>query len=370
MSLYRYIDDNILTSSYTNTVRFVPSKVFSIEIDKNLRIIVLKYIRGKTKWSNLPDFNTLVLNDKLVDIEGDIHLYPSHTINGLTFYLKGDFASYLFSCFLDHDAEEMTWSDEEVGGYLRLPSNYSELYTNEQIIDCINTSKFYHVQGQFEPANILGVDLKDNKVREKWENVIPYGNYFRLYLNEAEIIAAFIKHMKSCYPEIEFFPQSSERKNLGKETVFYQSRLLSDKSFRFNSNILFEEEKGRWYQTTIPLVLHYQTSDVAQFSHRRSEYLLSHFFMDVHYFKVQKKRGYKDRFGNDTEEFEFATYWERDIADDLAKQDAPDGSGRDTFVMTIQCDLICSVIERSEEPVPIQEVIKNIYFGTPNTEIT
>ena len=362
MNLYLYIDDNILTSSTVNTIRFTPSKTFSVEKDNNLRIIVVNYIKGQTKWSNLPSSMRKIINDKNIDINGDIHLLPSHTVNGLTFYLKGTYHSYLFSCFIDHDTPEMQWKDCEVGGYLRIPDNYFDLYTNQDIVNLINTSQFYYCEGQFDVANILGVDLKDEKVLEKWENTIPYGNYPRLYLNEAEIIAAFIKHMRECYPEIEFFPQSSERKNLGKETVFYQSRLLADRSFRFNSNVLFEQERGRWYQTTIPLILHYQTSDISQYSHRRSEYLLSHFFMDVHYFNVTKKRGYKDRFGNDSETFEFATYWERDIGDDLVKQDAPDGSGRDTFTITIQCDLICSVIERSEEPVPIQDVIMNLYF--------
>ena len=53
----------------------------------------------------------------------------------------------------------------------------------------------------------------------------------------------------------------------------------------------------------------------------------------------------------------FSTYWERDVADELIKQDAVDGSGRDTYDLTIFCDLICHIIEQSEELVPIQDVI-------------
>ena len=369
--LYACVDDDVVISSSTQKViRFVPSTQLKIGLDINLRILIVEYEKGVTKWSQIP--NCEVINDKIITTEGEVPLLPANTVNGLTFYLKtqnhGTQTSYLFSSFINYTTEKSEWQDTEVGGYMMIPLEYQSL-ANDEFLDCINQSSFYHVRGTFTPANILGVDMKEKSVISEWTNDVPYGDYPRLYLNEAEIIAAFIKTMKEEYPEIEFFPQSSERKNLGKETVFYQSRLLADRSFRFNSNVLFETEKGRWYQTTIPLVLHYQTSDVAQFSHRRSKYLLSHFFMDVHHFYVKKKRWYKDRFGNDEEVFRFSTYWDREIADDLVKQDAPDGSGRDTFVMTIQCDLICSVVERSEEPIPIQDVINNIYFGNYSVEI-
>ena len=369
-TLYSYSEGSLLFSSSYKVISFYRDSSISqnveIEVDGNLRVLNLRYKDGAL-YSEIPSAYCKVIEDSEITYTGDLYLKPSHTINGLTFYLKGDYPSYLFSCFIDAQCSELEWSDAEVGGYLRIPSVYSDMKDfDDQVLEKINSSKFFYAEGTLKPANILGVDLKEREVKEEWDNDIPYGEYPRLYLNEAEIISAFIKRCREEFPEIEWFPQSSERKNLGKETIFYQARLLADRSIRFNSTVLYEDQRGRWYQTTIPLVLNYQTSDIAQFSNRRSKYLLSHFLMDIHEFEVVKSRGYSDRFGVDKECFTFSTYWERDIADDLVKADAVDGSGRDTFTMTIQCDLICSVFEKSEEQVPIQDIIMNLYFGETN----
>lgn len=371
---YAYVNGSVLHSNY-DVIKFIRDDTLKdrikVETNSNLRIIEITYNGLRSFYSDIPSQYCTVKEDQIINYEGEVHLKDLHTVNGLTFYLKtvghSENQTYLFSCFIDYDHSEIEWEDCETGGYMIIPSSYADMDDfNDQVLEKINSSEFYYAEGVLEPANILGVDLGDKEVRDTWTNIIPYGDYPRLYLNEAEIIAAFIKECRSQFPEIEWFPQSSERKNLGKETIFYQARLLSDRSIRFNSTVLYEDSRGRWYQTTIPLVLHYQTSDISQFSHRRSEYLLSHFLMDIHEFEVIKNRGYSDRFGVNREGFVFSTYWERDIADELIKGDAPDGSGRDTFAITIQCDLICSVFERSEEQVPIQDVIMNLYFGETN----
>ena len=355
-----YIDGNILSSQYT-VLRFTRGEKFSVDIDSNLKIPVITYIEGVSRWNEVP-YVTQSTED-FISYEGDLHLLPLHTLNGLTLYLYPERETYLFSVFIDAQHTEPEYGESEVGGYLIVPMNFNG--TDREIEEVINSSStFFHViASDFRPANILGVDLKERKVKTQWENTIPYGDYPRLYLNEAQIVAAFIKTMKSTYPEIEFFPQSSERRNLGKETCFYRTRLVSDRSLRFNSNVMCNAADGRWNQTTIPLEMHYQTSDIAQYSHRRSQYLLSHFFMDVHDFTFKVRRSYPDRWGRYEEEFTFSTYWDREVVDDMLKVDSPDGSGRDTYVLTILCDLICNIIERSEEVVPIREVITNLYFS-------
>lgn len=371
---------NIIFQSSTNVIRFVEDETATkptVYMNSNLRIPELHYKPKSAKWSDIPKaitYSNESDSNSHIDIVGDMRCYPAHTVNGLTFYLntwgRGELQSYLFSLFINSDTDNIEYNEAETGGWVCVPMNYTDIeYYQRDIREAINfNSTFFHVEGNIEVANILGVDLKEKKVKTTWDNIIPYGDYPRLYLNEAEIIASFIKEMKRCYPEIEFFPQSSERENLGKETCYYRSRLVADRSARFNSNVLFNEADGRWQQTTIPIELHYQTTDIAQYSHRRSQYLLSHFFMDVHDFPVKKKRAYPDRFGNYDVEMTFSTYWERDVADELIKQDAVDGSGRDTYDLTIFCDLICHIIEQSEELVPIQDVITNIYFGTSQTE--
>lgn len=86
--------------------------------------------------------------------------------------------------------------------------------------------------------------------------------------------------------------------------------------------------------------------------------------MDVHHFEIKKNRWWVDRFGQSEETFYYSTFWERDfVQNDLAKADANDGSGRDTYTLTMQCDLIGFIIERSESITPVQQVISSIYFG-------
>lgn len=84
--------------------------------------------------------------------------------------------------------------------------------------------------------------------------------------------------------------------------------------------------------------------------------------MEVVTFELKKPRRFADKFGVVEDTFEYAVYWTRDVEDDLVRQDAPDGSGRDTFALTIYCDLICSIVEDSRDVVYIQDVISNIYM--------
>lgn len=352
-------------------MRFIKSDtvtVPTVSLDENNRIDVITYPENTT----LSELSTICTPDEghegdVLDIVGDLYLFYQHTVNGLTFTLipsENKDQTYLFSCLIDNDTETPYYEENDVGGWVVLPATYEEINNlDSTIVSLINSSStlFHATADNFTPANILGVDLREKRVKTTWSNTIPYGDYQRLYVNEAEIITAFIKEMKRSYPEIEFFPQSSERKNLGHETVFYRSALSRDRSERFNSIILQSEESGRFYYTTIPLELFYQTNDVAQYSERRSAYLLYHFFMDVIYFDMVKPRGYDDKWGPVMEPFKFAVYWDRDVEDNLIRADSTDGSGRDTYTLTFRCDLICTLIERSDETYTIHEVLTYIY---------
>lgn len=332
--------------------------------NSNERLFEVCYPTGSL-FSQIP--NAEIIADEEITLEGEVNLYNPHILNGMTFILRQSDNKYLFSCFIDTDTSELTYEENEVGGWLIVPS--VDLSNNENltqdIVTCINTNStlFYVEAEEFEVANILGVDLAEDKVTEEFKNNIPYGSYERLYLTEADIIAGFIRECKKNYPEIEFFPQSSERKNLGKETIYYRSHISQDRSPKFNSNILSSSVNGRYFQTTIPIELYYQTSDIKQYVNRRDTYLLSHFLMDVHNFDVLKDKGYVDRWGNRTETFNFSTYWERNtVQNELMKTDANDGSGRDVYTLTMLCDLIGFIIEKSIKVVPVRQIILNLYF--------
>lgn len=331
---------------------------------QNERIFEITYPEGAT-FSQIPGAE--VEEDNPIDLEGDVKLYERHTVNGMTFTLHPNKTGYIWSCFLDCDSTEITYEENEIGGWVIIPATEIPNDVTSQVVEVINkNSTLFHVESdKFVVSNIPAVDMAEDKVKESYDNVIPYGSYPRIYLTEADIIAAFIRECKSKFPEIEFFPQSSERKNLGKESIFYRAQISQDKSNRFNSNLLEDFEGGRLFQTTIPVELHYQTSDIKQYVNRRNSYLLCNFLMDVHTFKVTKQRGYPDRYGNVEEVFEFATYWDRNAAqDELVKADAPDGSGRDTYTLYMPCDLIGFIIEKSKSAIPIRQVITNIYVNT------
>ena len=376
---YVYLE-GIILSSEKPVLSFTKSDEFSRTYSVNER--VYKYTYGpEDTWSKVQDAE-LLADDRLIDFEGDLDLCPSHTINGLTFYLrhKSEKSGRLFSLFLDAKAPEITYEENSVGCWVVVPeSEVSKVLSGPEetltdrvkeftsnLVTLINErSTIIYVSGEkFELSNIQAVDLMEEKVQEKWDSLKPYSDYPELYLVEADIIAAFIRECKKQFPEIDFFPQSSERKNLGKETIFYRSALSQNKSPKFSSNLIEREFDGRFFQTTIPVELHYQTADIKQYIHRRDSYLICRFLMDVHHFEIKKNRWWVDRFGQSEETFYYSTFWERDfVQNDLAKADANDGSGRDTYTLTMQCDLIGFIIERSESITPVQQVISSIYFG-------
>lgn len=369
MKYYTYVQGSILSSNYT-CIQFRKGESLSIEYDRNSRIEIVTYPEH-CRFSELPSSMCEVITDSEINLNGNVFLSYKHTLNGLEFYLKNlnnlEHQTYIFSAFIDVDTPEIKFEFNEVGGWLSIPSDYSNIEDcNSKIIEQINSSPLFFVRGEFEISNIVGVDLNEKNVKENYESYTPYGDYEKVYVNEADIVAAFIKALKEKYPQINFFPQSSQRKNLGRENCFYRTRLNRDRSDKFNSIVLNSPFSQRLIYTTIPMELHYETNDIAQYTDRRSMYLLSKFFMEVVTFELKKTRRYSDRFGNLEDTFEYAVYWTRDVEDDLIRQDAPDGSGRDTFALTIYCDLICSIIEDSRDVVYIQDVISNIYMTHSN----
>jgi len=380
---YVYYKGCIISSPY-KAIRFtkVPGTgILEKVYVANERITEVRYSRD-ISWDMLPD--VMVMDESssgLIDFVGDLQLYPRHSINGLNFTIRyKPNCCRLWSCFIDYKETEVKYEENEIGGWLIIPyAKIDEIFVPDERQRDINIQKFtseivammdskselFYITGtKFKISNIQAVDMLEENVREDWDDVRPYSNYQDLYLTEADIIAAFIRECKKNFPEIEFFPQSSERKNLGRETIYYKSALSQNRSVKFSSNLIESPFDGRYFQTTIPIELYYQTADIKQYVHRRDRYLICEFLMNIHEFKVTKKRWYKDRYGNDTEEFLYSTFWERDtVQNDLVKADANDGSGRDTYTLTMLCDLIGFVIESSDTAPMINEVITNIYFN-------
>jgi hypothetical protein len=336
--------------------------------NSNERIFEVTYSEGAT-YDQVPGF-TVIGEPQPITIEGDIKLYESNTINGLTFYNRysPEDTGRVWSCFIDTETYELTYNENEVGGWLIYPSVEVANDLTQDIIELINTNstKFYITcEETFKVSNIQAIDLNEKVTLTDFDDIIPYGKFQRLYLTEADIIDGFIKECKTQFPEIEFFPQSSERKNKGKETIYYKSQISQERSIRFSSNILDDAERGRVIQTTIPIEISYQTADIQQYIHRRNLYLLNGFLMDVHNFKVIREKGYTDRYGRTTETFTFSTFWDRTgVNNEIAKGDTPDTSGRDGYSMMIVCDLIGFIIEKSDYVKPINQVIVSIYAGS------
>lgn len=368
-----YTNGVILYSDYPcmEFVKDLTVDFATVEYDRNRRINTVRY-SPSSFYSEIPSGFCEVVNSteasSPINLSNIVQLHPYHTLNGMEIHLKNnDKKGYVFSSFLDADIGEVEVGESEIGGWVRIPSEYINIDDfNTVLLSKINSLSMFFARGEFTPSNILGVDLNEKRVKETWENFVPYGDYERIYVNESDVVYNFIKTMKEAFPEIEFYPQSSERKNTGKETCFYRTILSRDKSEKHNSIVIKNPMHNRIIQTTIPMELRYQTNDVAQYSDRRTLYLLSRFFMDVQHFTVTKSKGYTDRFGQSTETFDFAVYWTRDVENELVRQDSADMSGRDTYTLTIYCDLICILMQSSQNYNKIRDVIKEIYLTSDN----
>lgn len=368
---YCYIPGGIVYSTY-KCVEFIVSEDLNSPtyvVDSNRNILVCTYPPS----TNLSDLSTIidVKTDGVMTVTGLVKLYPKITINGLNIYITNvmNDSTCLFSIFLDTDSTEFTYDENVVGEWLVIPSEYRAITDNvtAYVVNLINTKsvRIYVESDSFTVSNIPPTDLHVSKpLYVDYVNIIPYGVYTKLYLTESNIIDGFITACKAKFPEIEFFPQSSERKNRGKETVYYKSAISQTKSSRFNSTLLESPERGRFFLTTIPIEVYYQTSSIDQYIQRRDAFLMSRFLMDVHDFTVTKTRAYPDETGSYEETFNFSTYWERhSIQDEMIKADATDGSGRDCFTIPTVCDLICFIIEKSVETRPVTEVITSVYIN-------
>jgi len=372
---YVYYEGCIISAPQV-AIRFIKTPepdICTKSYNTNERIFEVTYSEGATY--DMVQGCEVIGEPQPITLEGDVKLFDSHTVNNLTFYIRHNPSiegSRLWSCFLDTDTSELTYNENNIGGWLLYPAVDIPNDLTEDIKTLINTnsSLFYVTSSEpFKVSNIQAVDMIGSSVLSNFDDVIPYGSYQKLYLTEADIIDGFITECKRQFPEIEFFPQSSERKNKGKEVIYYRSQISQEKSIRFNSNILEDEERGRLIQTTIPVEIYYETADIKQYIHRRNLYLLNGFLMDVHGFTVTKEKGYSDRYGNTTETFNFATYWDRNsVQNDLMKGDVPDSSGRDGFTLSVQCDLIGFIIEKSDYVNKINQVIISIYASSGSGE--
>lgn len=366
-----YSEGSILTST-SKAIKFIVDDSLSkpqVVWDENYRIYVVRYNTG-TKYSDLPSVIRKLIVNSDITISGDICLYPTKTINGLSFVIRQSSdrrQSCLFSCIIDWKETEIKYTETEHGGYLVLPSGYQNLENlTDTVVELINSksSIFYVYSNKFNPANILGVDINSDEKVIEYKDTVPYNLEEELYLTERTITTAFIKKCKEVYPEIEFYNLSSTRKNLGKESIYYRSYASQERSMRYNSNIIKDSKFGRIIVTTIPLELNYQTNNINSFQTRRDDYLLYKFMMPIRTFEVIKEHNYPDIYGNNKDVFTFSVYWDRSsVPQDVSKQDSSDGSGRDTFSMTMNCDLVCYIIEGRNNPVPIYEVLNDLYFG-------
>lgn len=373
MKYSTYTNGVIIYSDYP-VVEFIEDEeveLTTVEFDGNRRINSIHY-PPNSNYNSIPQSNCEIVDfvegEAIINLPKIVNLHPFHVVNGLEFHLKNyEGNGYVFSSFIDTDTSKIEFGESEVGGWVQIPSEYPVIEDfNDKLLAKINSSSMFFARGEFSPANILGVDLNDKRVKGNWDNTVPYGSYERIYVNESDVVYNFIRTMKEAFPEIEFYPQSSERKNFGKETCYYRTILNRDKSEKHNSIVIKDAEYNRVIQTTIPMEMRYQTNDISQYSDRRTLYLLSRFFMDVQHFTVTKQKGYTDRFGESTETFDFAIYWTRNVEDELIRQDSADMSGRDTYTLTIYCDLICILMQSSQYYNTIQDVIKNIYLTSDN----
>lgn len=366
---YLYSEGSILHSS-SGVIRFTKDetvKLVSVNFDTNYRMYEVKYSKS-ARYRDLPPVIRTMIDDSDINVVGDLFLYPRTVINGLTFYLKGQYKQpnrCIFSSFIDADCKDIVYEENDNGFYLIFPKDFHLIENRtERVKELINNGTKAYVTGdKFLVSNILSIDLLEDKTYPEFRDFIPYSTYPHLYLTEADIISSFIRKCKLEFPEIEFFPFSPKRDNKGKESIYYRSFVSQERSSRFNSNIVKSDLFERMVQTTIPLELIYQTSDIRSYVNRRDSYLLYRFLMKIRDFDVEIDSGIVDRYGNSMDKFNFAVYWDKSsVQNELSKQDSYDGSGRDTYSLTMNCDLICYILESRNKPSKLLSIIRNIYF--------
>lgn len=365
MKVYKRFHQGSIIFDTSPKINFKISDQVSLERDNNLRYTIINY-QVSSSYSDLPSTICEVVTNQLIQVEGDLDLYNSYILNGLEF-IRRDGRDCILSVLLDSKVTGIVYEENEKGCWIKVNPASPNLTTLKTVIN--DNSTFIYVKGEtFNFANIIAFHLEGNETTRTFKDTIPFNQENEFLIDESYIIDGFIKECKKQFPMIRFYNLGAKHPNDGEETVFYTTQLAQDRSPRFSNHLMEHEEFGRFFHTTIPLSMTYQTNSVPLWINRRLEFLVGKFLSNIKTFPItiNLPSPYYESTGLEsvnTMTFNFATFWDRNSTrNDFGRQDATDNSGRRVNALEMLVDLIVIIYEKKEPLVPIEEVIDGIYW--------
>ena len=195
-----------------------------------------------------------------------------------------------------------------------------------------------------------------------YNDISVVGNVDEFYVNDAVIIADFIRQIRYIFPEIQFYTREEDKDSTKfNEWINYKFTLSDIKSGNyFTSHVWDRPTWGRVWQTSLRFTFEYCSNDLPTLLARRDAYRVGNFLFKHHKYKYI----IKDAKGNDFN-LQYCILWDRDNLDsDYGKNTSQDEIGYSQFTYKYNGSLLFTNLEHPPRNINIVEkVIYDIMFA-------
>jgi len=177
------------------------------------------------------------------------------------------------------------------------------------------------------------------------------------YVNDAVIIADFIRQLRALFPTIQFYTREEDKDTTKyNEWINYKVTPSDIKSGNyFTSHVWDRPTWGRMWQTSIKFQFEYCSNDLPTLLARRDDYRVGNFLFKYHKYKYI----IKDAKGNDFN-IQYCILWDRDGLDsDYGKTTSQDEVGYSQFTYKYTGNILYTNLEHA--PINLNIVEKVIY---------
>ena len=355
-----YYDGSIFTSDKFYNIHIITDRSNYVEIDDVKHSIILHH-KKNDKYSSLPKQYVTVLEDKKIE-DADLVLLPTTTILGnyevITRFTASSLKNeLLYSQLISHSINEYEYREYSNGCVIIINDEYKDMKT---LVDYVNSkSTMIYLTGLSDFYNILGLNLKyGNDIYPTNLDIYDYQRH--VFLNESNVIAAYINHIKSKFPGISVYNIASEhdKDNKSIENLTYKASTLYVKA-QHNTNIIMTEPYGRLISSIISLYFTYTTSDIVTYLERKNSYQLQTFVNSLIYFPVNMY----DDMNQIVDEFIFSVHYDTGNLE-IEPTKNIDDSSKTKYTFTFPAQISCYLLEELQEEYPstIKNVLANIYI--------
>lgn len=354
--------DKYLCIDSNNILKSIKPNIYHYEFDASTEMISvdtshkLVHFPLGGYYDELGSVFTLRSNHTAVSLSGKYELRNRILINGIYYYFKASCPvtdKFLFTCIITNTVSDYEYHVESTGEYILVPITATvEGYIN--FINESSSSLYLELSDSFTPliSNIFGVNLFDSRLEYSIHEVYPYESAQEFHLDEPMQVSTLINDLRREYPSIQFYTDPNDRCNFKNtnEAIYYEASIFDDDNRTAGVLHYNDPVYGRVVQEEIPIIFRYETPDIFQYINRRNEYLLNKFLspIDLIHPKVSG------------DPVHIGVHWERYLNEQPPAK-VNDQSDRVVYSFQTKCIIIALLLEKSQDPITIGDVIMFIY---------